>query len=352
MTEVLKVNPVNPERDIIEQAAKVIRDGGLVAFPTETVYGLGANALDEKATLKIFSAKNRPPDNPLIVHIAREDDLHLLASEVPNKAEELAREFWPGPLTLVLPRSELLPDPPVAGLSTVAIRMPSHPVARALIDAAEVPIAAPSANLAGKPSPTSADHVLRDLEGRIDVILDGGEIVFGVESTVIDLTTSPPTLLRPGPVTVEELQERLGEVRVHPAASGEATAEEVIARSPGMKYKHYAPRTELLVVEGAPELLKEEIQRLVKEQKLAGKRVGVVVVEESVGDYGADFMEVLGSRRKPRTIARNLFKVLRELDLKHLDLAIVEGIEPKRIGLAVMNRLKKAAGGRIVRVAC
>jgi len=348
-TEIVKVDSKNPEKKVIERAARILIRGGLVAFPTETVYGLGANALDEDAVLKIFEVKNRPSDNPLIIHIAKIDDLYLISSKVPKKAEKLVQKFWPGPLTLVLPRSEIVPDPPVAGLSTVAIRMPSHPVAHALISMSDLPIAAPSANLAGRPSPTTAEHVVKDLDGKIELILDGGEITFGVESTVIDFTSPVPTILRPGPITVEELREELGEVEVHSVA-GQEGAEEVIVKSPGMKYRHYAPKAEVTVVEGDPILARKKIKEIVNEKKKTGKRVGVVTTAENAHAYQADVLKVVGERNNSRQIAKNLFKVLRELDAEEVDFAVVEGIEPVGIGLAVMNRLRKAAGHNIVRV--
>jgi L-threonylcarbamoyladenylate synthase len=348
MTEVLRVDPAAPDPRTIARAAEVIRRGGLVAFPTETVYGLGANALDEAAVRRIFEVKRRPADNPLIVHIARDEDLHLLASNVPPVAERLARVFWPGPLTIVLPRSEVVPDATTGSLPTVAVRMPSHPVARALIEAAEVPVAAPSANLAGRPSPTSAAHVMEDLGGKIEMVVDGGEIVHGVESTVLDLTTSPPTLLRPGPVTLEELRVYLGEVAVHPVVVGEET-EVLLARSPGMKYRHYAPRAELVIVEGEPEAVRRKIEELLSEGRRRGLRVGAVVTSRLAG-VGADVVKVVGPRENPREVARNIFRVLRELDAEGVQFAVVEGIEPSGVGLAVMNRLRKAAGHRVISV--
>ncbi|MEM1689461.1 MAG: L-threonylcarbamoyladenylate synthase [Candidatus Hadarchaeales archaeon] len=348
MTEVLKVNPLRPEKEVIERAAEIIRRGGIVAFPTETVYGLGANALDENAVRKVFEVKQRPADNPLIVHISRLDDLYLLASEVPEIANKLVSSFWPGPLTIVLPRSEIVPDVTTGGLWTVAIRMPSHPVARALIEASEVPIAAPSANLAGKPSPTSASHVFQDLGGKIDMILDGGEIIHGVESTVLDLTTSPPTLLRPGPVSVEELEALIGKVSLHPVVVGESE-EVLVAKSPGMKYRHYAPEAELVVIEGRPELVRRKMEEILLEKKMKGLKVGAVVTDE-MADLQVDVVKVVGSRKNVREIAKNIFRVLRELDAEGVRFAVIEGIEPKGIGLAVMNRLVKAAGHRVIRV--
>jgi L-threonylcarbamoyladenylate synthase len=348
-TLVLKVSPVQPEPEKIKIAAQTIRDGGLVAFPTETVYGLGANALDERAVLRIFQAKNRPTDNPLIVHIANKEDVYLLAETVPSKAEILIDRFWPGPLTLLMPKSELVPAATTAGLATVAIRMPSHPIARALIAEADVPIAAPSANLAGRPSPTTAQHVWDDLSGKIEVLIDGGEVGFGVESTVLDLTADPPTVLRPGPVTVGELRQILGRVEVHPIATAEIPAEAVIARAPGMKYRHYAPSAEVVVVEGPLPRVVGKIQELWQEYQREGKRVGIMATEETAGEYQSAIVKVVGTRRNPRTVAKNLFQTFRDFDREGVDVILAEGVEISGIGLAIMNRLRKAAV-RVIKV--
>ena len=348
-TLVLKVDPSKPEREKLRAAAEVLRSGGLVAFPTETVYGLGANALDGRAALRIFEAKQRPADNPLIVHIANRDDVYVLAEHVPERAERLIAKFWPGPLTLLLQRSDVVPKEVTGGLDSVAIRMPSHPIAHALVAEAGVPIAAPSANLAGRPSPTSAEHVLEDLRGRIEVVLDGGEIVHGVESTVLDLTTELPTVLRPGPVTVEELRGVIGEVEIHPVAKAEVPVEVAVARAPGMKYRHYAPKAEVVVVEGELEKVVAKVQELVNAQLKAGKKTGVMATRETAASYKAGVVKVVGSRGDPRTVAKNLFRVLREFDAEGVEFVAAEGLEPVGIGLAVMNRLRKAAGYNIVR---
>jgi L-threonylcarbamoyladenylate synthase len=349
-TVVLKVDPHRPEPDKIRVAAEVLRKGGLVAFPTETVYGLGANALDEKAVMRIFEAKERPADNPIIVHVANRDDIYVLAEHVPQVAEKLIDEFWPGPLTLLFVKSDAVPSAVTAGLATVAVRMPSHAVAHALITEAGVPVAAPSANLAGKPSPTSAKHVLDDLSGRIEVLIDGGEIGYGVESTVLDLTTEPPAVLRPGPITVEELQRVVGGVEVHPIARAEVPVEVAIARSPGMKYRHYAPAAEVVVVEGPLEGIIKKAQELADARRILGEKVGIMATEETAPKYRADVVKVVGSRLDPRTVAKNLFRVLRELDEEGVKFVVAEGLEPTGIGLAVMNRLRKAAGYNIVHV--
>jgi L-threonylcarbamoyladenylate synthase len=349
-TTVLDIDPHKPEPEKIRIAAEVLKNGGLVAFPTETVYGLGANSLDEKAVLRIFEAKNRPADNPIIVHIANRNDIYVLAENVPQIAEDIIDVFWPGPLTLLFARSDAVPIEVTAGLATVAIRMPSHAIANALISKAEVPVAAPSANMAGRPSPTSAKHVLEDLFGRIEVLIDGGEVGYGVESTVLDLTTDPPAVLRPGPITVEELRKFVGEVEIHPIASADVPIEVAIARSPGMKYRHYAPAAEVVVVEGPEESMVQKVQELIDAQSRLDKKVGVMAMRETAPRYRADVVKVVGSRLDPRSVAKNLFKVLREFDSDKVKFVAAEGLEPKGIGLAVMNRLRKAAGYNVVKV--
>ena len=322
----------------IKLAARFILDGKLVAFPTETVYGLGADALNESAVRRIFEAKGRPADNPLIIHISRFEELERLASYVPKEARLLAERFWPGPLTMVLPKADDVPSVTTGGLDTVAVRMPSHPIARALIEES-TPIAAPSANISGKPSPTLAEHVIDDFYGKIECIIDGGETAVGVESTVIDLTSEKPVLLRPGGLPLEELESVIGEVEIHPAVRGELTD---VAKSPGMKYKHYSPNASVIVVEGKRENVRRKIMELVNEYRARGLRVGVMATEE----YDADEFFHLG--RSEAEVARNLFKALRELDKRGVDVIIAEGIEERGLGFAVMNRLRKAAGYKIV----
>ncbi|MEM3401793.1 MAG: L-threonylcarbamoyladenylate synthase, partial [Candidatus Hadarchaeales archaeon] len=290
------------------------------------------------------------PDNPIIVHIAEKEDIHLLAEEVPEIATPLIQRFWPGPLTLILPRSEAVPKAVTAGLETVAVRMPSHPISHLLIKKAEVPVAAPSANLSGRPSPTTAQHVVEDLWGRVDIIIDGGEITHGIESTVLDVTSTPPVLLRPGPISVEELKEVVGEVMVHPVAEARVDEEEAVARSPGMKYRHYAPAAEVVVVEGEISKVVEKIQQLVDLKKINGKKTAVIATAETADLYRADEIRVLGRREDLRSIAKNLFGALRALDAAGVSFIAVEGIEAKGIGLAIMNRLRKAAGGQIITV--
>jgi L-threonylcarbamoyladenylate synthase len=324
----------------IARAAAVIRAGGLVAFPTETVYGLGADALNEDAARKIFLAKERPADDPLIVHIASASQLPQLARQIPQRAWDLIERFWPGPLTLVLPKTERVPTVTTGGLDTVAVRMPSHPVAKRLIELSAVPIAAPSANRFGRPSPTIAKHVWEDLHGRIDLILDGGPTPIGVESTVLDLTVDPPMVLRPGGVTLEELRAVLGDVQMLDAAHTEAAK-----RSPGTRSRHYAPRAQVLLVEqGAAEAALKG---------LSGKRVGVLVyLTRSLSVYGEGQGEVRGAGgeviiiQMPRSLkayARRLFAALRELDEQGVDVIVVEKLQERGLGRAIMDRLRRAS---------
>lgn len=349
-TLLLKVNPQKPEHAKVKAAAEIIKNGGLVAFPTETVYGLGADALNPKAVLALFEAKKRPLDNPPIIHVAKSNDVYKLAKSVPEAAELLMRHFWPGPLTLVLERSPEVPDVTVAGLDTVAVRMPKHEVALALIRESGVPIAAPSANLAGKPSPTTAQHVLDDLDGRIDAILDGGATCVGLESTVLDLSVSPPQVLRPGGVTFEALHEILWKVELHPFVAAEKETAIGAARSPGMRHKHYAPKAKLILVEGSIEGVVEKIRELIDESKREGSQVGVLATDETASKYTADAVKSLGSRFNLDAVAQNLFKLLREFDAENIDVILAEGVPPEGVGLAVMNRLRKASGYEIIKV--
>ncbi|GAB6135134.1 L-threonylcarbamoyladenylate synthase [Thermococcus prieurii] len=338
MTIVINMRDGLDERKI-KVAGRLIIEGKLVAFPTETVYGLGADALNEKAVRRIFEAKGRPADNPLIVHIAEFDDLKKLAREIPEEAKILAEKFWPGPLTLVLPKRDEVPLVTTGGLDTVAVRMPAHPIALALIRAS-TPIAAPSANISGKPSPTLAEHVVDDFYGRIEAIIDGGPTWVGVESTVIDLSSERPTLLRPGGLPLEEIEKVIGTVEIHPAVKGKAVD---LARAPGMKYRHYSPNAPVIVVEGPREKVREKIEELVAEYRSKGYRVGVMATEE----FEADEFFYLG--KTVEDVARNLFRALRELDRRGVDVIIAEGVEERGLGLAVMNRLRKASGYRIIR---
>lgn len=348
-TMLLEVNSENPDPAKIQTAARIIQKGGLVAFPTETVYGLGADALNAKAVLALFEAKKRPLDNPPIVHVANASEVYKLAMQVSPKADLLMKKFWPGPLTLVFKRSSIIPEVTVAGLDTVAIRMPKHKVAIELIKQSNRPIAAPSANLAGKPSPTTAKHVYEDLNGRIDAILDSGSTNIGVESTVLDVSVDPPIVLRPGGTTFEALKRVLGKVKLHPFVEAEEELPLGKARSPGMRHKHYAPKAKVIVVEGAVPAVINKIKELAKSYRFKGAKVGVLATDETQTAYKAAIVKSLGSRFNLPVVAQNLFRLLREVDAEKVDVIIAEGVPSEGIGLAIMNRLRKASGYHIIR---
>jgi L-threonylcarbamoyladenylate synthase len=347
-TLVLKVDSLRPELDKIRLAAAFIRKGGLVAFPTETVYGLGADAFNSEAILQLFKAKKRPLDNPPIVHVAESKRVYELAMEVPSPAQRLMEQFWPGPLTLILKRCDHVPDITVAGLDTIAVRMPRHKIALALIRESGCPVAAPSANLAGKPSPTSAEHVLTDLDGRIDVVLDSGPTTVGVESTVVDMTVEPPEVLRPGGTSYESLKSFLGKVKLNPIAVAEKPLPIEKVRSPGLKHKHYAPDADVVVVEGKLPAVVAKVSELARSYELKGSKVGILCTDETVQEYKTDVVKSLGSRHDLADVARNLFRLLREFDIARVDIIIAEAVPAEGLGLAVMNRLRKAAGYKIV----
>lgn len=342
----IKVEAIAPDEARIDKAAGVIKRGGLVAFPTETVYGLGADAFNESACRRIFEVKRRPLDNPAIVHIANLGQLSSIAREIPETAFRVAERAWPGPLTIVVKKASAFPSTATGGLDSVAIRMPAHPVALRLIEVSGTPIAAPSANLSGKPSPTTAQHVADDLGGSIDMILDAGEAFFGVESTIVDLTKDKPNLLRPGPFTVKEVESVLGcEVNVSSAAKGWAEAEVAIA--PGMKYRHYAPKTKLVLVDVGGDLdsVRHSTLFVADRYKGANAKVGILSTDETASVYAREGYEVLslGTRANLFTVAKNLYARLRELDELGLSVAVSESFEEKGIGLAIMNRLRKAS---------
>lgn len=327
------------------QGAKLIQSGELVAFPTETVYGLGADGFNAEAVKKIFEAKGRPADNPIIEHIAKKSDVRLLWKRIPKLAPILMDTFWPGPLTLIAPKSDAVPDEVTAGLNTVAVRMPQNKTARALISKSGVPIAAPSANRSGRPSPTTAQHVLDDLNGRIPLVIDGGQCKYGVESTVLSLA-GEPTILRPGAITREMLASLIGEVRVsesilHPMKDGETAA------SPGMKYQHYAPKAEVIVVSGDPDKAAKRINALYREAEAEGRTPEIAGTEQTKQYYKGKRCLLLGSRKEPVTLCANLFSALREMD-ERADLILAEGIPAEDEGLAYMNRLLRAAGFRVI----
>ena len=347
-TRVLQVDSAEPDPAAISEAAALLRAGDVVAFPTETVYGLGASALDGQAVRRIYAAKGRPSDNPLIVHVADRAQLADVVASVPPAAERLMDLYWPGPLTLVMPKGPKVAPEVTCGLDTVGVRMPDHPVAQALIRAAGVPIAAPSANRSGRPSPTTAEHVVEDLADRIPLVLDAGETGVGVESTVLDVTVDPPVLLRPGGVTLEELEAAIGHVEVAPAVLGADPGER--PRSPGMKYKHYAPRAPLILVDGPVIQMQNKIRDLAMEYLEEGKRVGILCSAESRGVYVAPVILEYGSRADLSGVASDLFAALRAFDRHGVDVILAEGVPETGMGLAIMNRLSRAAGGRVIRV--
>ena len=370
----------------LKEAAGILRSGGLVAFPTETVYGLGGNALDEDAARKIYAAKGRPSDNPLIAHVSCVEEVAPLVKEIPEAGRKLMEAFWPGPLTMIFPKSEKVPYGTTGGLDTVAIRMPDDPVANRLIALAGVPVAAPSANTSGRPSPTTADHVWQDMNGRIEMIIDGGPVGIGVESTIVDVSSAVPSVLRPGAITMEMLAEVLGEISVDPAILGPLSAD-VRPKAPGMKYKHYAPKADLTLVEpgtgadresraeqvtgaeqkngadrntGAyPETGLDETQlqamirkvrELSREKIEAGYKVGVICTDESRDCYTDGEVRSIGARKSQPSVAHNLYALLREFDDLGVDYIFSESFPKDHLGQAIMNRLSKAAGYKIVKV--
>ena len=348
-TKVLKIkDKPRPEDGELLEAAEMLRSGGLVAFPTETVYGLGANALDEAAAKKIYAAKGRPSDNPLIAHISSMEELPALVREIPEAGRKLAEKYWPGPLTMIFPKKDVVPYGTTGGLDTVAVRMPSDPVANRLIKLAGIPVAAPSANTSGRPSPTRAEHVIEDMDGKIEMILDGGQVGIGVESTIVDVSGPVPTLLRPGAVTLEMLRETLGQVEVDPAILGPVKGD-VKPKAPGMKYRHYAPKADMVLVEGAMEDVVDYINREAAKAMGAGKRVGIICTRESRDLYPQGLLEVIGSRSQEETVAHNLFAVLRDFDDRQVDCIFSESFSEDQLGQAIMNRLCKAAGYHIVK---
>lgn len=335
-TKILKINPKKIDLDKIKIAAEVIKKGNLVAFPTETVYGLGADALNEEAVAKIFQAKGRPFNDPLIVHIADIKELNRLFKYTPLVALKLAKAFWPGPLTLVLKKSELVSDIITAGLNTVAIRMPANNIALSLIREAKTPIVAPSANLFGRTSPTNAQHVADDLDGKIEMIIDGGKTKVGVESTVLDITAKPIQVLRAGGISVEQLKEVIGVVKI-----GEELERGL--RSPGMLNSHYSPWARLILIEEKGEAQVEEVRRLASEYEVQGLKVGIMAKEENQNKYNGFQVKVIGKGSELRTCAANLFSVLRSFDKEGFKIIIAEGLEEQDLGLAIMERLRKAA---------
>lgn len=346
-TKIIKIDQESYFNKILNYPAKILKTGGLVAFPTETVYGLGANALDAEAIKKIFEAKGRPGDNPLIVHISNIEDLDDLVGKYSGMVKKVISKFWPGPLTIVFKRSEIVPDIVTAGLDTVAVRMPENPIAKKLIDISGVPVAAPSANLSGKPSPTQAKHVIEDLSGKIDCIIDGGVCDVGLESTVLDLSEEQAKILRPGGVTIEEIREIIPSVVYDPALENK----DLIPKSPGMKYIHYAPNADVFMLENFDGTLekKEALIHLIN-QEFQNQKVGFMGSKSFVDLFNEYFSLSLGHRGNMEKIASNLFKVLREFDENKVDVIIAESFEKVGVGHAIMNRLSKSAGYKMIKL--
>lgn len=347
-TILAKVDLRQPEAmEIIQKAAKILQEGGLVAFPTETVYGLGGNGLDSAACEKIYIAKGRPSDNPLILHISEFEELYPIVREISPAAQKLMDAFWPGPLTMVFPKADIVPAKATGGLDTVAVRFPNHPVARAIIHAAGLPIAAPSANSSGKPSPTRASHVEFDLNGKIDMIVDGGAAEWGLESTIVDVSGAVPMILRPGAVTKEMMEAVVGTVEIDPAILKKPAAD-LKPKAPGMKYTHYSPKAEVILVKGETKAVADEINRLAAADAAQGRKTGVMATEETKHLYKADIVLSLGSRKKPEEIGANLFKSLRKFDFLGAEKVYSEVFSEEGEGMAIMNRLNKAAGYQMI----
>ncbi|MDO4166624.1 MAG: L-threonylcarbamoyladenylate synthase [Eubacteriales bacterium] len=349
-TKIQRINPEMFQDEELSEACEILRRKGLVAFPTETVYGLGGDAMHPEAAAKIYAAKGRPSDNPLIIHIAGIDDLYNIVAEVPEKAKKLAEAFWPGPLTMIFRKQRQVPYSTTGGLDTVAVRMPSHPVAMELIRQSGVYIAAPSANTSGRPSPTKAEHVIEDLDGRIDMILDGGMVGIGLESTIIDLSDKEPVILRPGYVTRNMLEDVVGEVQVDPAVANRELNPNIVAKAPGMKYRHYAPKGQLTIVEGESDAVVEKINALVAEHLKEGMKVAVIATEETKDQYAQGVVCSIGSRKNEGSIAAGLYDMLREMDHLGAQYIYAESFENDSLGQAIMNRMLKAAGYHLIKV--
>lgn len=346
ITEYVVLNEDAPDEEVIRRAGRIIRSGGLVAFPTETVYGLGGDALNPDSSRKIYAAKGRPSDNPLIVHICKWEDIVPIVSEIPPEAVKLAKRFWPGPLTMIFHKSSIVPKETTGGLDTVAVRFPSNKIAQALIAASGGYIAAPSANRSGRPSPTLARYCLEDLDGRVEMILDGGQVGIGLESTIIDLTQEEPAILRPGFITRKMLEEVLGEVEVDSALIAPDSG--IAPRAPGMKYRHYAPKGELVILEGERGKVVAGINRAVADRRAQGKKTGVICTDDTRSLYEADSVKSTGSRGDDESVARELFRILREFDDEGVEYIYSESFDEGDLGQAIMNRLMKAAGHRVI----
>lgn len=343
-TEVIRIDRANMDMDALEKAGGILRAGGLVAFPTETVYGLGGNGLDERAAEKIYAAKGRPSDNPLIIHIADMEHLDKIVREVPEAAKKLAEAYWPGPLTMIFHKSDCVPYGTTGGLDTVAVRMPSDEIAREMIRQGGGYIAAPSANTSGRPSPTTAEHVYEDMNGKIPLILDGGAVEIGLESSIVDLTTDMPTILRPGYITLEMVRQVLGDAEVDRGLI--SSDSKVKPKAPGMKYRHYAPKADLKIVEGPV----EKVISYINARTGGSRKVGIICTEETKARYPNGDVKCIGSRQDELSIASHLFAILREFDEDGVEAIYSESFEAPGLGQAIMNRLLKAAGHQKVDV--
>ena len=345
-TQIIQVDEQHIQINLLRQAGEIIKAGGLVAFPTETVYGLGGDALNPDSSRKICEAKGRPSDNPLIVHICRMEDLPYLVKEIPEAAKKLADAFWPGPLTMIFRKSPAVPTETTGGLATVAVRMPSHKTALSFIREAGGYVAAPSANRSGKPSPTCAKYVEEDMAGRIEMILDGGDVEIGLESTIVDMTEEIPVILRPGYITKEMLEEALGSVREDGTMMSDESGQ--APKAPGMKYRHYAPKGSLVIVDGeearVTAYINEQLERLRRE----GHRTGVIGTDATIARYRGDVCKSAGSREDENTIAKELYRILREFDDEEVTAIFSESFDTAGIGQAIMNRLLKAAGHHMI----
>lgn len=342
-TKLVKVDTENPEKSVLTEAAEILKNGGLVAFPTETVYGLGANGLDEKACKRIYEAKGRPSDNPLILTIGDLDGLYKIVGKVTENAKKIIDAFWPGPITLVLPKADCVPETVTGGLDTVAVRYPSNKIARELIKIAGIPVAAPSANSSGKPSPTRASHVEFDLNSKIEMIIDGGAADWGLESTILDVSEDKPVLLRPGAVTQDMIEDVVGEIDVDPAVYSKPDGN-IVPKAPGMKYKHYSPSAKVILVSGSMENVISTINEKISADEKNGLKVGVMATTQTKDRYIGGEVLVVGDRTKPETIGANLFKILRKFDFIGVDIVYSEVFDEDGEGAAIMNRLNKAAG--------
>ncbi len=349
-TKIIEIDRYNFETEDLTLAAGILRKGGLVAFPTETVYGLGADGLNVEASSKIYEAKGRPSDNPLILHIANFGALEELITNPSKKGIMLAKKFWPGPLTLVFDKSKMVPYSTTGGLETIAIRMPSHPISYELIRLSGVYVAAPSANTSGRPSPTNAQHVIDDLDGKIDLIIDGGKVDIGLESTIVDVTGNTPTILRPGYITRSMIEDVVGPVNIDKAIISKSYDPNIVAKAPGMKYKHYAPKGELIIFEGEMDKVISKINEITKEKIDEGYIVGIIATDETIGAYKKGDIKTIGTRKDEDTIAGGLFEILRDFDDDGVDYIFTESFDDNKLGQAIMNRLLKAAGYRVINV--